>query len=80
MKLCNFNMYNKAYIELLPLVNLYGFVWKRLQFVISFCLDIFRDNERIYPSESVRFSNKKASFGSENKKFLVLKLKLFMSN
>ena len=46
MKLYNLNIYKKAYIELLPFVNLYDFVWKRLQFVISFCLDIFRDNER----------------------------------
>ena len=28
--LYNLNMYKKAYIELLPRVNLYDFVWKRL--------------------------------------------------
>ena len=44
-------------------------------------MDIFCDNERIYPSRSVRFSNNKASSGPENKrlikKCLVLKLKNF---
>ena len=77
-------MHKKAYIELLTLVNLYDLVWKRLQFMISFCLDIFRDNERIYSPKSVRFFNNKASSGPENKKLikkcLVLILKSFMSD
>ena len=49
--------------------------------MISFCLHIFRDNECIFPSRSVGFSNNKATFGPENKrllrKCLVLELKSF---
>ena len=48
--------------------------------MISFGLDIFRDNESIFHSRSVRFSNDKATFGPEKgllMKFLVQKLKIF---
>ena len=41
------------------------------------CLDIFREDECLYPSRSVRLCNNKVSFGPENKKLskklLVLK-------
>ena len=36
--------------------------------MILTCLDIFRDDESLYPSRSVRFSNTEVSFGAETKK------------
>ena len=45
-------------------------VWKRFQLVILICLDIFRDNERLYPPRSVPLSSNKARFGLENKKLI----------
>ena len=36
--------------------------------MILICLDIYRDDERLYPPRSVRISNNKVSFGLKNKK------------
>ena len=43
-------------------------------------VDIFRDDERLYPSRSVRLSNNKLNLGPENKKPEIKKLVVLVAD
>ena len=62
-------MYKKEYIDGHPLV-LCDFCLEKIVTCDFDLLDIFHDDQRLYPSKSVRLSNNKTSFGYENKKLI----------